>query len=214
MTDPKIVLRHANLKWQEGALEPTAIVQIAELKEVTQQMQREEWMLLDIVGVDYSEFVIAQPARFAAIYNCYHIKENSRVFLKVFLELEQHLPSLFNVWRAANYLEREVYDLVGIIFDNHPGLRKILTPEDLEGHPLRKDFPIGESPTLFNKGRFLDPAAFRAGLTGRSKGLTGWKGGERAGTSSAPLPPSLEVFVANVSGNVSGNVDSTKKGNL
>ena len=71
--------------------------------------------------------------------------------------------------------------MFGIEFDGHPDLRKLLTPEDLEGHPHRKDFPLGETPTLFNDGRFLDPAAFRAGLTGIDTGLTGWKGGQRSG---------------------------------
>ena len=82
---------------------------------------------------------------------------------------------------AANWLEREIYDLFGIRFEGHPDLRKILTPEDLDGHPLRKDFPLGETPTLFKDGRFIDPAAFRAGLTGKDPGLTGWRGGTRKG---------------------------------
>ena len=198
MTNTKTLLRNAGLEWQEGALETTAIVSPAKLKDTAEQLQREEWYLLDIVGVDYLEFTVKQPARFAVIYNLYHLGENARVFLKVFLEDGETLPSLYSVWKAANYLEREVYDLVGVVFDEHPDLRKVLTPEDLEGHPLRKDFPLGESPTLFNDGRFLDPSTFRAGVTGKDRGLSGYKGGERAGTSSAPLPPTLEVFTANV----------------
>jgi len=197
-TNTKTLLRNAGLEWQEGALETTAIVSPAKLKDTAEQLQREDWMLLDLVGVDYLEFTVKQPARFAVIYNLYHIAENARVFLKVFLEDGETLPSLFTVWRAANYLEREVYDLVGVVFDEHPDLRKVLTPEDLEGHPLRKDFPLGESPTLFGEGRFLDPSTFRAGVTGKSRGLSGYKGGERSGTSHAPALPTLEVFTANV----------------
>ncbi len=56
--------------------------------------------------------------------------------------------------------------------------------EDLDGHPHRKDFPIGETPVLFNDGRFIDPAGFRAGLVGKDPGLTGWKGGARDGVES------------------------------
>jgi NADH-quinone oxidoreductase subunit C len=82
---------------------------------------------------------------------------------------------------GADYLEREVFDLLGIRFDGHPDLRKILTPEDLEDYPLRKDFPLGETPTLFKEGRFIDPEAFRAGLSGNKAGMTGWRGGTRKG---------------------------------
>jgi NADH-quinone oxidoreductase subunit C len=77
-----------------------------------------------------------------------------------------------------------VYDMFGVTFSGHPDLRKLITPEDLEGHPHRKDFPLGETPTLFGGGRFLDPPAFRAGLAGASRGLTGWIGGARKGVVS------------------------------
>jgi NADH-quinone oxidoreductase subunit C len=74
--------------------------------------------------------------------------------------------------------------MFGVEFAGHPDLRKLLTPEDLDGHPHRKDFPIGETPTLFNEGRFLDPGSFRAGLTGQDSGLTGWRGGTRRGVKT------------------------------
>jgi NADH-quinone oxidoreductase subunit C len=99
------------------------------------------------------------------------------------------LPTVTDLWPAAGFMEREVYDLYGIAFEGHPDLRKLVTPEDFEGHPLRKDFPIGESPTLFNDGRFLDPAAFRAGMIGVSSGRTGWVGGARRGVTSNALVP-------------------------
>lgn len=65
----------------------------------------------------------------------------------------------------------------------------MLTPDDLEGHPLRKDFPLGETPTLFREGRFLDPAAFRAGLSGEDTGLSGWRGSLRRGSTRDLEPP-------------------------
>lgn len=202
VNDPKSVLAHMDLKWQ-NSIEPTAVLALGDLKGVAEQLKSDGWILLDVVGVDYLNFVNPQPERFAVIYNCYHLQKNARVFLKVFVDEKESVPSLYPVWRSSNYLEREVYDLVGVVFEGHPNLRKILTPEDLEGHPLRKDFPIGETPTLFNDGRFLDPGAFRAGLTGNSSGLTGWCGGERAGTSKAPLLPTEKGFVANVTKGVS-----------
>jgi NADH-quinone oxidoreductase subunit C len=108
------------------------------------------------------------------------------VFIRVYVpEADPSLPSLTDLWRGADYLEREVFDMLGIRFEGHPDLRKILTPEDLEGHPLRKDFPLGETPTLFKEGRFIDPAAFRAGLSGDKAGMTGWRGGTRKGYQDA-----------------------------
>src|SRR5690606_33619304 len=102
-------------------------------------------------------------------------------FLRVDLDDGESLPTATGLWSGASFLERETFDMMGVVFDGHPDLRKLLTPEDLEGHPHRKDFPLGETPTLFGDGRFLDPASFRAGLSGRDPGLTGWKGGARDG---------------------------------
>ena len=68
------------------------------------------------------------------------------------------------LWSAKSY------DMFGVEFEGHPDLRKLITPEDLDGHPHRKDFPLGETPTLFGDGRFLDPATFRAGITGEDHG--------------------------------------------
>ena len=97
------------------------------------------------------------------------------------------MPTLTGLWRGANFMEREVFDMFGISFQGHPNLRKIITPEDLDGHPHRKDFPLDETATLFNEGRFLDPAAFRAGMMGRDPGRTGWAGGARKGVRSAQI---------------------------
>lgn len=145
-------------------------------------------MLSDVFGIDWLRYPGHQGARFSILYNLYAIDAGERLFLRVDLDEDEPVPSITPVWQAANFMEREVYDLFGVEFGGHPNLRKILTPEDLEGHPLRKDFPLGETPTLFNEGRFLDPAAFRAGMIGASQGLTGWVGGARKGVVSEQRP--------------------------
>lgn len=166
---------------EDDAAEPTAVVAAEQVRQVASQLKARGFMLMDAVGLDYSLYPEARPKRFAVLYNVYHPRDHRRIFLRVWLDDGQPCPSLYPVWKAANYLEREVYDLMGVEFTDHPDLRKVLTPDDLEGHPLRKDFPIGESPTLFRDGRFLDPAAFRAGLSGQQSGLTGWRGSLRRG---------------------------------
>jgi NADH-quinone oxidoreductase subunit C len=96
--------------------------------------------LSDIGGLDLGEF--ASP-RFAVAYQLYSLDHNHRLRIKVFLEEDDaHLPTMWSVWKASNWLEREIYDMFGVIFDGHPDLRRILMPADYEGHPLRKDFPI------------------------------------------------------------------------
>jgi NADH-quinone oxidoreductase subunit C len=77
------------------------------------------------------------------------MKQNLRLRVKVRLEEGEAVPSVASVWNAANWLEREAYDLFGIPFENHPDLRRILLWDGFEGHPLRKDFPL-EGPDFDN----------------------------------------------------------------
>ncbi|HMV46633.1 MAG TPA: NADH-quinone oxidoreductase subunit C [Blastocatellia bacterium] len=96
--------------------------------------------LADIGGVDLGEF--ASP-RFAVAYQLYSIERNHRLRVKVFLEEDDAtLPTMWNLWKASNWLEREIFDMFGVNFEGHPDLRRILMPADYEGYPLRKDFPI------------------------------------------------------------------------
>jgi NADH-quinone oxidoreductase subunit C len=82
-------------------------------------------------------------ASFEVIYNLYSLSHRYRFFLKVRLPGDNPtIASLTHLWQGANWLEREVYDLMGIYFEGHPDLSKILTPDELEGHPLRKDYPL------------------------------------------------------------------------
>lgn len=96
--------------------------------------------LSDIGGVDLGEF--ASP-RFAVAYQLYSLDHNHRLRVKIFLEEDDAtVPTMWNIWKASNWLEREIFDMFGVSFEGHPDLRRILMPADYEGYPLRKDFPI------------------------------------------------------------------------
>ena len=94
--------------------------------------------LSDLTCVHYPD---QREAPFEVIYNLYSIPKNERVRLKVSVNGEG-VDSVTSVWPSADWLEREVYDLFGVVFRNHPDLRRILLPPDWEGHPLRKDYPL------------------------------------------------------------------------
>ena len=94
--------------------------------------------LSDLTCVHYPD---QREAPFEVVYNLYSIPSNERVRLKVSVNGEG-VESVTSVWPAADWLEREVYDLFGVTFLNHPDLRRILLPPDWEGHPLRKDYPL------------------------------------------------------------------------
>ncbi|MEW5807157.1 MAG: NADH-quinone oxidoreductase subunit C [Acidobacteriota bacterium] len=91
-----------------------------------------------ISGIDYPN----REKRFDLVYHIYSIKKNHRLTLKISVAEGESAPSVTTVWKTANWHERETYDLVGIFFSDHPALERILTPENFEGHPLRKDFPL------------------------------------------------------------------------
>lgn len=94
--------------------------------------------LTDLCGVDYEP----RKPRFEVVYHLCSTRYDRRLRVKVPLEEGDSLTSVESVWKAANWFEREAYDMLGIRFENHPDLRRILTWEGFEGHPLRKDFPV------------------------------------------------------------------------
>jgi NADH-quinone oxidoreductase subunit C len=94
--------------------------------------------LSDLTCVHYPDH---KEAPFEVVYNLYSISKNERVRLKVDVN-GAGIESVTRIWPAADWLEREVYDLFGVVFLNHPDLRRILLPPDWEGHPLRKDYPL------------------------------------------------------------------------
>jgi NADH-quinone oxidoreductase subunit C len=97
-------------------------------------------MLVDITGADRGP---EEEPRFEVNYHLFSTKRYHRVRLKVLLDQEDtHVPTVTTVWRTANWHERETFDMFGVVFDGHPDLRRILLPDDFQGHALRKDFPL------------------------------------------------------------------------
>ena len=95
--------------------------------------------LSDLCGIDY----MGREPRFEVVYHLYSMEHKHRLRMKVSLsEGDLSIPSVTPVWKTANWHERECFDLLGIIFTNHPDMRRILTPEGFTEHPLRKDFPL------------------------------------------------------------------------
>ena len=104
--------------------------------------------LIDIVAVDYPE----EEKRFKLIYLLLSHEMNKRIKVSINFEIEKKIPTLTKVYPSANWMEREVFDMYGIDFIDHPDLRRILTDYNFEGHPLRKDFPL----TGFNEVRYSE----------------------------------------------------------
>lgn len=94
--------------------------------------------MIDICGVDWP----GRAARFDVVYHLLSMHKNTRIRIKVAVEENESIPSVVEVYPAANWYEREAFDLYGIGFSGHPDLRRILTDYGFEGHPLRKDFPL------------------------------------------------------------------------
>lgn len=92
----------------------------------------------DITAVDYP----TKDQRFEVVYNLLSIRHNSRIRVKTYADEATPVPSICGLYDGANWYEREVYDLFGVFFVNHPDLRRIMTDYGFDGHPLRKDFPM------------------------------------------------------------------------
>ena len=104
--------------------------------------------LIDIAGVDYPD----EEKRFKLVYLFLSHEKNLRIKLSINLEINQMINSITKIFPSANWMEREVFDMYGIKFKNHPDLRRILTDYGFKGHPLRKDFPL----TGFNEVRYSE----------------------------------------------------------
>ena len=123
-----------------------------DLIEVVQFLKANEGLkfrqLIDIVGVDFPN----KEKRFQLVYLLLSHEHNNRIKLSTQFDLNQNINSLTKIFPSANWMEREVFDMYGIKFKNHPDLRRILTDYGFKGHPLRKDFPL----TGFNEVRYSE----------------------------------------------------------
>ncbi len=129
-----------------------------ELVELARTLRDDGWvMLLDLTAVDYLTYVPprvlpegVEPGRYELVVTLIRHVEPDRLRLRVQIpDDDASAPSLYTVYPGAEAMEREVYDLFGIEFRDHPDLTRILMPEDWEGHPLRKDYAVGRIPVQF-----------------------------------------------------------------
>jgi NADH-quinone oxidoreductase subunit C len=105
------------------------------------RMLRDEFeyqQLMEIAGVDYPQ----RPERFEVVYHLLSLTRNHRIRVRVSTDEDKPVPSVTGIWPVAGWLEREVFDLYGVIFDGNDDLRRILTDYGFRGHPFRKDFPL------------------------------------------------------------------------
>jgi NADH-quinone oxidoreductase subunit C len=111
-------------------------------------------LLTDLTAVDYLNQ--GMPERFAVVYNFYSVKDNLRARVKAWVpEADPIIDSASAIYRSANWAEREVWDLMGIRFKGHPDLKRIQLPENYEGHPLRKDYPLTGRGERMNFPRYV-----------------------------------------------------------
>ena len=133
--------------------EVTVTVAAKEIPQALQWLKTGEGLgftqLMDVCGVDYLGHTPAHPARFAVVYHLLALELNLRVRVKTYVQEGESVPSVVSLFPAANWFEREAYDMYGIVFSGHPDLRRILTDYDFIGHPLRKDFPLNGFTEVF-----------------------------------------------------------------
>lgn len=128
------------LKGEEGGAMPGLVVPADRLTALMQELKEQRGFnfLADVTAVDYPE---GDKERIEVVYHLMAVPAATELRVKVSLDRRQpEVASLTGLWPAAEVQEREVYDLMGVIFTGHPNLQRILCPDDFSGHPLRKDF--------------------------------------------------------------------------
>ena len=129
-------------------------INLENLEDVIQYLKSDDTckfrQLIDIVGIDFPQ----EEKRFKLIYLLLSHENNSRIKISINFEPEKKVPSITKIFPSANWMEREVFDMYGVNFKDHPDLRRILTDYGFEGHPLRKDFPLtGHSEVRYSEDK-------------------------------------------------------------
>jgi NADH-quinone oxidoreductase subunit C len=137
----------ALLEAMEDRKQPILTVDRARLTEIALYLRDEEKfdMLADLTAVDWPK----REKRFDVVLNLYSFAKNERLMVKVHAADAEHVPSVVSVWPTANWQEREVFDMFGIVFSGHPDLKRILLPDEWQGYPLRKDYDILQQDTAW-----------------------------------------------------------------
>jgi NADH-quinone oxidoreductase subunit C len=110
---------------------------LAEITLYSRDTEKFDW-LSDLTAVDWPK----REKRFDIVLNMYSFEKNERLRLKVHASAEDRVPSVQGIWSTANWMEREAFDMFGVVFEGHPELKRILLPDEWQGHPLRKDYDI------------------------------------------------------------------------
>jgi NADH-quinone oxidoreductase subunit C len=129
-------IREASLDRKQAIV----LIAVEQLREISRYCRDEEKfdMLVDLTAVDWPK----REKRFDVVLNLYSFAKNERLRLKAQAGETEPAPSVCEIWPAANWMERECYDMFGIVFEGHPDLKRILLPDEWQGHPLRKDYDI------------------------------------------------------------------------
>lgn len=144
----------------EWSVEPGALVGVVQnLKSDPQLLCT---MLIDMVGIDYLNHLPSHGNRFAVVYHLKSLQNRFRCSLRVSLPMDDAVvPTISHIFQNANWLEREAFDQLGIHFDGHPDLRRILNHHQFAGHPLRKDYPIDQRQWLTQADTLMEPMEVR-----------------------------------------------------
>src|ERR1700680_3809477 len=110
---------------------------LAEIAIYSRDDEKFDW-LSDLTAVDWPK----REKRFDIVLNMYSFEKNERLRLKAHATADERVPSVQGIWSTTNWMEREVYDMFGVVFEGHPDLKRILLPDEWQGHPLRKDYDI------------------------------------------------------------------------
>ncbi len=142
----------ATLSTRSFRNETTLLVRPGDLIRICRHLKEDAGLLYDFLSDLTAVDRLGDHPRFEVVYHLYSLQYKWRIRLKVQVEEGEAVPSVTSVWGAANWHEREVFDMFGISFDGHPDLRRILMPEEWEGFPLRKDYPVQASPKWWEEG--------------------------------------------------------------